>query len=64
MDNIILGNMVILGILGPGLIAGGIVMYRKITRAGFRALSAAFITSGAAMLAIILFSTPVYVTWG
>jgi hypothetical protein len=61
MDNII---MVILGILGPGLIAGGIVMYRKSTRAGFRALGAAFIASGAAMLAIILFSTAVFVTRG
>ena len=61
MDNII---MLILGILGPGLIAGGIVMYRRSTRTGFRALGAAFIASGAAMLVIMLISTPVFVTSG
>ncbi len=61
MDNIIL---LALGILGPGLIAGGIIMYRKGTSTGFRALGAAFIASGAAMLAILLISTPVFVTSG
>jgi len=54
----------ILGILGPGLIAGGIVMYRKSTRVGFRVLGAAFIASGAAMLVVILFSTATFVASG
>ena len=53
-----------LGIVGPGLVAGGIVLYRKSTRSGFRALGAAFIASGVAMLVIILFVTPVFVTSG
>lgn len=61
MDNII---MLILGILGPGLIAGGIVMYRRSTRTGFRALGAAFIAAGAAMLVIMLLTTVAYVTRG
>ncbi|MFC1938898.1 hypothetical protein ACFLWM_01935 [Chloroflexota bacterium] len=61
MDNLI---PLILGIIGPGLITGGIVMYRKSTRSGLRALGAAFIASGAAMLVILLLSTPVFVISG
>jgi len=58
-------DMLVLGILGPGLIAGGIVMCCKSTRAGFRALGAAFIASGAAMLLwILLISTALFVPSG
>lgn len=53
-----------LAVVGPGLIAGGIVLYLKSARGGLRALGAAFIASGAAMLAIFFFITPVFITSG
>ena len=43
MDNI---TILALGIVGPGLVASGIVLYRKSIRASFRALGAAFIADG------------------
>lgn len=50
----------ILGILGAGLIAGGIVLYRKSTSNGIKALAAAFIAAGIVMWGLILLVTPVF----
>ena len=50
----------ILGIFGAGLIAGGIVLYRKSTSAGKKALAAAFMAAGVAMWGLILLVTPVF----
>ena len=52
--------ILILGILGAALIAGGIVTYRGSTRTSVRALGAAAIAAGVVMWAFILFITPVY----
>ena len=49
----------ILGILGAGLMAGGIVLYRKSTSANARALAAAFVAAGVVMWGLILLVTPV-----
>ena len=56
MDTVI---MLILGILGAALTAGGIVIYRRSTRTRNKALGAAAIAAGIAMWAILLFITPV-----
>jgi hypothetical protein len=53
-----------LGILGAALIVGGIVGYRKSVRAGVKTLAAASIASGVVMWALILFTTPVSVSYG
>ncbi len=62
MDSFIV--IMILGILGAAFIAGGIVMYRGSTRAGFRASGAALIAAGVVMWAIILFTQVASVTSG
>lgn len=53
-----------LGILGAALIVGGIVGYRKSVRAGVKTLAAASIASGVVMWALILLTTPVFVSQG
>jgi len=50
----------ILGILGAGLIGGGIVLYRKSTSSGTKALAAAFMAAGVVMWGLILLVTPVF----
>ena len=54
----------ILGILGAALIVGGIVGYRKSVRPGIKTLAAASIAAGVVMWALILFTTPVSVSYG
>jgi len=54
----------ILGILGAALIVGGIVGYRKSVRTGIKTLAAASIAAGVVMWALILFTTPVSVSYG
>ena len=49
----------ILGILGAALVAGGIVLYRRSTTTGIKALGAASIAAGVVMWAIIVFTTQV-----
>jgi len=56
MENIII---IILGILAPAFIVGGIVGYRKSNKVSAKAISAAAIAAGIAMLVIILIVTPV-----
>jgi hypothetical protein len=51
--------IMILGIVGAALIAGGIVIYRGSTNTYMRALGAAAIAAGIVMWAFILFITPV-----
>jgi hypothetical protein len=50
--------IMMLGIFGAALIAGGIVIYRGSTNTYMRALAAAAIAAGIAMWAFILFITP------
>jgi hypothetical protein len=47
-----------LGVVGSGLVAGGGVAYRRSTKTGIRALSAALIAMGLAMWAVIGFTVP------
>ena len=54
----------ILGILGAALIVGGIVGYRQSVRPGIKTLAAASIAAGVVMWALILFTTPVSVSYG
>ena len=54
----------ILGILGAGLIAGGIVLYRRSMSSGIKALGAAFIAAGVVMWGLILLVTPVFEATG
>lgn len=53
----------VLGIVGAGLMASGIVLYRKSDSAGTKALAAAFTASGAVMWGLILFVTPTTTTY-
>jgi len=52
--------IVVLAVLGVAFIAGGIVGYRKSEKVLAKVISAAAIAAGIAMLAIILFVTPVF----
>jgi hypothetical protein len=61
MENAVL---LILAILGPSCIVGGIVGYRKSDKAKGKAVSAAVITAGVAMLVILIFVNPVSVSIG
>jgi hypothetical protein len=56
--------MATLGILGAALIAGGIVGYRKSSRAGVKTVSAACIASGVVMWALLAVTTPVSSSYG
>ena len=55
---------VTLAILGPACIVGGIVGYRKSDGARNKALSAAIIAAGVAMLVLLIWVTPVSVSVG
>ncbi|MFC1958733.1 hypothetical protein ACFLV6_02325 [Chloroflexota bacterium] len=52
--------MILLAVLGVAFITGGIVGYRKSEKVLAKVISAAAIAAGIAMLAIILFVTPVF----
>ena len=49
----------ILSILGAGMIAGGLVLYRKSMSSNAKALAAAFMAAGVVMWGLILLVTPV-----
>ncbi|MFC1847705.1 hypothetical protein ACFLXV_00120 [Chloroflexota bacterium] len=49
----------ILAILGTALVAGGIVAYRRSENTGVKSLSAAAISAGVVMWAVILITTQV-----
>jgi hypothetical protein len=52
--------IIVLAVLGVAFIAGGIVGYRKSEKVLAKVISAAAIAAGIAMLAIVLFVTPVF----
>ncbi len=54
----------LLAILGPACIVGGIIGYRKSAEARNKAISAAVITAGVAMLVILILVIPVTVSVG
>ncbi len=55
-------ELVLLGVVGAALIAGGVVAYRGTRRTGVRAGAAAAIAAGAAMLLAVALVTPVFVS--
>ena len=61
-----MGNAIflILAILGPACIVGGIIGYRKSEKVRNKAISAAVIAAGVAMLVILIFVVPVSVSVG
>jgi hypothetical protein len=50
----------LLSIVGAGMIAGGIFLYRQSTNTNPRAVGVAFIAAGVAMWGVILCVTPVF----
>lgn len=54
--------LLVLGIGGAALLAGGFVFYRGSTMAGKRAVGAAFMAAGVAMWLILVAVTPLSVT--
>ena len=54
--------VMILAILGAALIVGGVVAYRGSPKTGVRTFAAASIAAGIVMWAIVLLTTPVFVT--
>ena len=54
-------ELVLLGVMGAALIAGGIVAYRGTRRTGVRAGAAAAVAAGAAMLLAVALVIPVSV---
>ena len=55
-------GLVLLGVVGAALIAGGVVSYRGTRRTGIRAGAAAAIAAGAAMLLALALVIPVSVS--
>ena len=55
-------ELVLLGVVGAAMIAGGVVGYRGTRRTGVRAGAAAAIAAGAAMLLALAFAIPVSVS--
>lgn len=57
MDFIVIA---ILGIVGAGMIAGGVFLYRNSTNTNPRAVGVTSIAAGAAMWVLILLVTPLF----
>lgn len=51
--------IMVLVILGAGLVAGGVVVYRSSAKDGIRAFGAAAVAAGVVMWAVVLITTPV-----
>ena len=57
-------GLLLLGVVGAALIAGGVVSYRGTQRTGVRAGAAAAVAAGVVMLLALAFVIPVSVSTG